>query len=183
MALASYLLRLGVCAIAVGLAAATSPPTTGDELPRPTDLHRWFTLGTTLRLGADGSERPDEMRHIQVRPEAYERFRSDGRFPDGATFAATFYGLERNGGAAPAPAKDGERVLYAQKVERFFSLEVLDRDHPDGRRFYMFRPGAAVAKPLPAGNACAACHNANGAVQGTFAQYYPAMAAPSGAHP
>lgn len=176
--------RLGICAIAIAtLVAATNRPANsqtsveamgGGELTRPTDFYRWVTLGTTLRLSGDGAEQPDEMRHIQVRPEAYDRFKSEGKFPDGATFAATFYGLERTGGQTPA--KPGERTLYAQRVERALSLEVLDSRHPDGRRFYVFRPGAASVKPLPAGNVCAACHNATGAMQGTFAQYYPAMA-------
>ena len=66
-------------------------------------------------------------------------------------------------------------MLYAEDKEVFFGIEVIDKSHPDGRRFYNFTNGATSATPLPAGNACAVCHNAKGGLQGTFAQHYPAI--------
>jgi hypothetical protein len=182
-ALLVTIVSLTVCVAATGLLARSSAPNdqagtssagpNHDEVSRPADLYAWPTLGTTLRMRLDGSNVPDEMRHVQVEPKAFDRFRSEGEFPDGTTFAVTFYALEQDG--KHSPKTDGEPALYAQGRQRFFGLEVLDRRHADGRRFYSFPPDAYKARALPAGNACAACHRSEATVQGVFAQYYPAM--------
>lgn len=135
---------------------------------RPTDVSRWVTLGTTLHMRPDDGKTPDEMRHVQMEPAAYAQLLRDGAFSDGTTFAVTFYALKADG--------VGASQLYAEDAERFFGLEVLDTHHPDGRRFYTYPPGGASARALPPGNPCAVCHNAHGARQGTFTQYYPTVA-------
>jgi hypothetical protein len=91
-----------------------------------------------------------------------------GTFPDGARLAVTFYALREDPSDTPP--------LFLGQKETFFALEVMDRSHPDGRRFYAFRPGQTAAAALPPGNSCAQCHAARGSFEGTFAQAYPVMA-------
>jgi hypothetical protein len=147
-------------------------------IARPKDVESWITVGTTLRMSRADPAAPEQFRHIQVEPGAYRALTANGRLPDGAVLAATLYAARRSETETP--------TMYAEDKEAGFLIEVLDKRHPDGRRFYVFKPGATSVAPLPAGNACAVCHNAKGALQGTFAQYYPlaakyAPAAASGA--
>lgn len=159
-------------ALLAGLAKAEAPA----AVSRPADVSPWITLGVTLHANAPGDHQPpDQLRHVQIEPGAYAQFLKDGAFPDGTTFAVTFHGLKTDGAGASR--------LFVEDGEQFFGLEILDAHHPDGRRFYAYMPGKTSAQALPAGNSCAVCHNANGARQGTFTQYYPTIAAKQhGAH-
>ena len=133
-------LLLGALVVAAPMAAGAADP----SAPRPADLDRWVTLGTTLR--ADAAGKPNHFRHVQLEPRAYAALLRDGALPDGAVLAVTFYAADHD----PQTAD-----LYAQGKETFFGLEVMDKAHADGRRFYTFTPGAPSAQALPAGNACA----------------------------
>jgi hypothetical protein len=167
------LAALGV-ALTAGAWPAGAQPDAKAPLARPADVETWVTLGTTIRATAADPATPNQFRHIQIGPGAWRALKASGRLPDGAVLAATFYSARRE---AETP------TLYAGDKEVFFSLEVLDKAHPDGRRFYNFPPGATSATALPPGNACAACHNAKGALQGTFAQDYPLAAKFAPPHP
>ena len=163
-----------LAALAAGAWPAGAQPDAKAPVTRPADVETWVTLGTTIRATAADPATPNQFRHIQIEAGAWRALKATGRLPDGAVLAATFYSARRE---AETP------VLYAADKEAFFALEVLDKAHPDGRRFYNFPPGATSATALPPGNACAACHNAKGALQGTFAQDYPLAARIVAAHP
>lgn len=136
------------------------------ELERPADLEVWPTVGTTVRL--DREQTPQQMRQVLIAPDDYAHFRRTGAFKDGTTFAVLFYPIALDSSHQPP--------LYYAQAEQALAMEVIDRTHPDGRRFYTLAPGSIRAAPLPAGNACAACHNARGGVDGTFAHLYPGLA-------
>lgn len=138
----------------------------GPELERPADLEVWPTVGATVRL--DREQAPQQMRQVLIAPDDYAHFRRTGAFKDGTTFAVIFYPVALDSSHQPP--------LYYARSEQALAMEVIDRTHPDGRRFYTFAPGSTRAAPLPAGNACAACHNAQGSVDGTFAHLYPGLA-------
>jgi len=150
-------------AIATIAPAAWAGP---DTARRPADADRWVFLGSTLHMKAEQPAEPQQLRVVHVDPAAYDHLVKTGAFPDGTRFAVAFYSLKTD-------ASDGGAPLYAGDKETFFALEVLDTKHPDGRRFYAFTPTQTTATALPAGNSCAACHNAHGSVQGTFAHDYP----------
>lgn len=157
-------MRLRAVVPAVTVLALAAPIRAADPGAKRPDVDRWISVGTTLR--ATAADKPNQFRHVQLEPGAYAALLKDGVLPDGATYAVTFY-------AAGHDAAEAD--LYAQGKEVFFGIEVLDKAHPDGRRFYNFVGVATTAQPLPPGNACAACHNAKGALQGTFAQHYPVI--------
>lgn len=157
----------------IALSGYSSSPVVGaagtaakSTVARP-DVHHWITVGTTLRMKAEDLTAPNQLRHVQLQPKAYETLLKTGALPDGAVLAATFHAVEHD---PDVP------TLYAPAKQVFFALHVLDKDHPDGRRFYNFAGDAETAEPLPVGNACAACHNSQGGLQGTFAQHYPLLA-------
>jgi hypothetical protein len=78
--------------------------------------------------------------------------------------------------AHDADATEASSQSLLLEASTVFALEVLDKSHPDGRRFYTYAPGAKTAEALPVGNTCAMCHNARGSLQGTFADDYPLTA-------
>jgi Cytochrome P460 len=149
-------------------ACSSGPEITGKgdaAITRP-DVSSWVSIGATLRVTEADPALPNQFRHVQLEPSAYKALLAAGAYPDGARLAVTFYSAHH---VAEMP------TLYAEDKEVFFGIEVIDKGHPDGRRFYNFTDGAISATPLPAGNACAVCHNAKGGLQGTFAQHYPVI--------
>jgi hypothetical protein len=164
MILAAAVAPLSLLALGVAQAAPEAP-----AMSRPADLAGWTTLGATLRMSAAAPSVPEQFRQVQLKPADYQAFLRDRAYPDGAAFGVTFHKARRDESETP--------TLYAPDKEFLFALEVLDKRHPDGRRFYTFAPGATAAQPLPPGNACAACHNAKGDLQGTFSRDYPLTAA------
>lgn len=138
------------------------------EAIRPADVVTWPTLGTTVRMDPATGSTPRQFRHVQIAPADFEAFVRTRAFRDGTTFAVSFYGATLDASHTPN--------LYHAGREQAFAMEIIDRAHPDGRRFYVFAAGATHAAPLPPGNECAVCHAAQGSFHGTFAHMYPAMA-------
>lgn len=152
-------------AISVAISAHAQSLTA--DLPRPA-VENWISVGTTVRASTSDPATPNEFHHVQIEPGAYRLLAATKALPDGAILAVTFYSARREPNSTPA--------LFAPDKEQLFALEVLDKTHPDGRRFYTYTPSAKTARALPAGNSCAMCHNARGSLQGTFAHDYPLTA-------
>ncbi|GAM98441.1 hypothetical protein U91I_02074 [alpha proteobacterium U9-1i] len=161
----------GACALLFALAFSASPgdaqPAADQTLSRPADLALWPSLGTTVRTDPTNPTLPRQMRHVQMAPSAYENLVRTLQLADGATFAVTFYGVEHDTTHTPS--------LYFAQREQALALEVIDRAHPDGRRFYVLPAGQPSAAPLPPGNECAVCHAERGSFDGTFAHMYPTL--------
>jgi hypothetical protein len=151
--------------LVLGVAAAQTRA--DDALARP-DIALWPTLGTTVRVQASDGVTPWQMRHVQIEPGAYVELLRTGRYPDGTILTADLIGVRLDATHTPP--------LYTADHPVALVVEVIDRTHPDGRRFYSFAPGAESASPLPAGNTCAVCHSEQGTLDGTFAHLYPATA-------
>jgi hypothetical protein len=161
-------LQVAMLVLLAAVACSSGPEIVGADtsLTRP-DVANWVSIGATLRVSEANPALPNQFRHVQLEPGAYKALTASGAYPDGARLAVTFYSARHE---AEMP------TLYAEDKEAFFGIEVIDKSHPDGRRFYNFTNGAMSATSLPAGNACAVCHNAKGGLQGTFAQHYPLIA-------
>lgn len=154
-------------ALPQSMGAVTEADANGPQATRPADLATWPSLGTTMRMNASDLTVPWQMRHMQIEPGAYQTLLRTSGYPDGAVLTATMSAVQRDSTHSPH--------LYRATQEVALGMEVIDRAHPDGRRFYIFTPGAATAAPLPAGNSCAACHAARGTFDGTFAHMYPTI--------
>jgi hypothetical protein len=168
MTVSQFLGFLALLVVALALPQAALSQNHGPDLERPADVEAWPTVGTTVRLDSQHGQTPSQMRQVLMAPADYAHFRRSGAYLDGTTFAVLFYPVALDNAHQPP--------LYHAQAEQAFAMEVIDRGHPDGRRFYMFAPGATRASPLAAGNECAICHNAQGSVDGTFAHLYPALA-------
>lgn len=161
-------MALGIALATATLAQASQQPATvkADLAPlsRP-DVSTWPTIGSTMRTDPAKPTIPAQLRQVQMEPGAYRRFVASRKFDDGAAFAVLFYSVALDTSHAPPFYHSGKEVAFA--------MEVIDRSHADGRRFYLFAPGAKQAAALPAGNECAICHRTRGTFDGTFAHLYP----------
>ena len=159
------------CAYGVASTASSRERAGGEPaqtLTRPVDLDTWPTVGVTMRMTEADPNLPAQMRQVQMAPDDYAHFVEALAYPDGAAFAVTIYGVRRDATHTPQ--------FFQAEREVAFAMEVIDRSHPDGRRFYVFDAGQDSASALPPGNECSSCHTARGSFDGTFAHAYPAMA-------
>ncbi len=164
------LLVAGVAAACFWSVSGTiaASPEAGAELERPSDVDAWPAVGVTMRMNKEDPSLPWQLRHVRMEPGAYASFVEQLKYADGTIFAVSFHPVNLDTTETPP--------LYHGLKEAGFAMEVIDRSHPDGRRFYVFEPGASRAAALPAGNECAACHNGRGSFDGTFASRYPEIA-------
>src|SRR5262245_17402029 len=154
MTIPQFLVFLALLCLALALPQAALSQNHGPQIERPADVEAWPTVGVTVRLDREHGQTPTQMRQLLMAPATYAHFRraGAGAFADGTTFAVIFSPVALDTSHQPP--------LYHAQAEQAFAMEVIDRAHPDGRRFYLFAPGATQAAPLPAGNECAVCHNA-----------------------
>jgi Cytochrome P460 len=152
--------------------------TAAGELLPPTDYREWvfLTSGFSMAYGPAAAEMAAAgikmMDNVYVPRAAYAAFRERGTWPDGTMFV-----LEIRAGEGTGSIVDGGHFqTYLAGLE----AHVIDsKRYPGGSGFFGFPTDDAgpsgPAKPLPSGNACAACHTKNGAVGNTFTQFYPTL--------
>jgi hypothetical protein len=103
-----------------------------------------------------------------MEPGAYRKFLETGAYPDGAMFLLSFYNSEQKASI--------NRSGFVQRDLDSFEIHLIDRRRPgEGHFFYPFGAKDQQAEVLPAGNPCIQCHLKDGALDGTFAQFYPTI--------
>lgn len=142
-----------------------------DRLVRP-DVTEWVFMGANLGLGyAEGefrSDRPGTFQLVYMEPQAYRYFSEFGEYADGTQFALTFWSIQEK----VEPELNG----FGQGEPVSFEIHLLDRRaFAEHRAFYLFSEGETSAAMVPPGNECVECHNAHGAYDGTFTQFYPPL--------
>jgi hypothetical protein len=152
-----------------GTAAAAPDYTPSGELVLPADYREWVYMSTGLDMSYN--ERTMNMGHsmfdnVFVDPAAWAQFKLNGHWPDKATFVLEVRKADSHGSIN----KKGQF-----QTEGRLGLEVHIRDEArfkGGWGFFAFE-GAGPAKQIPYTAECYACHQANGAVDTTFTQFYP----------
>jgi hypothetical protein len=162
-----------VLAAGAGLVAAGPKPaasfTPDGKLQFPKDYREWVYLST----GFDMSYQPGAAAgdhhmfdNVFVDRAAYAAFQKTGRWPEGTVFALEV----RMGSGQGSINKAGQFQTDRMALE----AHVKDRRFPSGWAFAGFR-GEGPAQPLPQTSACNTCHEAHGAVETTFVQFYPTL--------
>jgi hypothetical protein len=174
MSRAAISLALLLC-VAAGPAAADPAFTDKGELVRPADYREWIFLASGLGM-TYGPNRPQAGQaapfdNVFVNPESYRAFMKTGRWPEGTTFMLEIRSAEEN-----VSINAGGRT---QGALRAIEASVKDtKRYPDGGWSYFSFDGPqglkASAAPFPRTAGCYGCHSRNGAVEWTFAQFYPA---------
>jgi hypothetical protein len=143
--------------------------TAANELVVPADYREWIFLSSGLDMSyneTEGARAHSVFDNVFVDRAAWTAFKKSGHWPDKTVFVME----NRGAGTHGSINKHG----FFQ-TEDFQGLEFHVRDEhrfPGGWGFFVSN-GAQPATLLPTSATCYACHNANGAVDTTFTQFYP----------
>ena len=166
----SFLLQYGVAPASAqesGVSSHTPTYTADGKLVFPANYREWIYLTS----GVDMSYSPMQMDHsmfdnVFVNPEAYQAFLKTGTWPD-----KTMLVLEARMAGSKASINKSGHYQTAELMGREVHLK--DSAH-GGWAFYGF-DGDAPAKMISKEAACYSCHEAHGAVDTTFVQFYPTL--------
>ena len=155
------------------------PQWTADgQLKLPQGFHTWVFLGSPLTPHGlnDGKAGFPEYHNVYIQPEAYQAYRSTGKFPEGTIL------LKELQLTQPGTHPDGSRVESSGRGYFPGKANGIDISVKDGKRFsdtngwgfFNFGhhappyPKTATVQPK---DACAACHEAN-ATDMVFRRFY-----------
>jgi hypothetical protein len=143
------------------------------QLQKPGNLAEWIQTGASLggdyNEGAFDPQSPGVIGVVQMEPAAHRYFMENGTYADGTMFLLTFYRAE----AKSSPQLAG----FVQGDVTGQEIHILDKARFDegGHAFFMFPGATTTSTRIATGNECVACHTAEGAFDGTFSQFYPAI--------
>lgn len=146
--------------------------TKGGELVFPKDYRNWSFLSSSVAMSypEEGPGGHAMFGNLFVQPEARERFEKTGTWPDKTVLLMELRGV---GGK-----DDSFLNKDAQFQTDLMGYEAHVKDSARGGwGFYFIRTDAASGKALDKTAQCYACHEAHGAVDTTFVQYYPTLIA------
>lgn len=147
---------------------AEAPAYTVDgSLVTPAQYREWVFLSSGIDMSYTATQETEShvFNNTFVNPASYRAFLVTGHWPDGTTMV-----LEERG--AESPVSINKRGHTQSATVQALEFHVKD----NGRwSFYRLGDGAKAAKLLPMGAGCQACHEAHGAVDETFVQFYPTL--------
>jgi hypothetical protein len=172
-----WLILLGVAIAVVAqpeetTSSSQSPTYTADgKLLFPANYREWVYLTS----GVDMSYSPNGMAmdhsifdNVFVNPEAYRSFLQTGTWPD-----KTMLVLEVRKAGSNASINKSGHFQTAELMGR--EVHVKDSERFDGKWAFFGFDTDAPSKMVPKAAACYSCHQAHGAVDTTFAQFYPTL--------
>jgi hypothetical protein len=155
----------------IGAAAPDPGPryTPAGELLPPADYREWVYLSTGLDMSY--SDAPAMAGHsmfdnVFVDPVAWQGFKASGHWPDKAMFVLETRGAQSHGSINKRGAYQTSEVMGVE-------MHVHDEARFKGGWGFFAVSGAGPAKLIPYTAACYACHQAHGAADTTFTQFYP----------
>ncbi len=146
------------------------------EVVRPADYRQWVFLtsglGMTYGPNAPGPGQPAPFSNVFVSPASYQAFMQSGQWPNGTMFVLEIRRALENVSINAGGRTQGDVVALEASVKDTSRF-------PDGGWAYLSFDGAegsrSAAAPFPRTQSCYGCHSANGAVEWTFTQFYPAQ--------
>lgn len=151
--------------------AAPSYAANGDMLP-PTNYREWVYLSTGMDMSYSANANAggrSVFDNVFVNPEAYASFKATGTWPD-----KTVMVLE--GREARDHASINRHGHFQGSEVTGMEVHVKDEARFPGKwAFFDFGSSEKNGKLLPAAASCYTCHQASGAVDTTFVQFYPTL--------
>ncbi len=169
---------LAVVAIAIASAATVIAPraqtsdgpayTADGRLNFPAGYRTWVFLSSGLDMSYSPFALPGRhsFTNVFVNPGAYESFQKTGTWPDKTTLILEV----RRGETSGSINKNGQFQTDIVQTEVHLKDEARG-----GWAFYGFRDQTTPATMTARTADCYACHQANGAVDTTFVQFYPTL--------
>lgn len=160
------------CLIANGAAPQVSDSlpqyTPQNQLVRPQSYREWIYLSSGL--GMAYSPNPNSaplFTNVFVAPEAYRKFVATGAWPE-----KTMFVLEERAASSRGSINQGG---HFQGELRGIAVALKDSSRYSGKwAYFNFGLDAKSASANPP-ESCWSCHNAHGAVDNTFVQFYPTL--------
>ena len=145
----------------------------GNRMLRPGNYREWIWLSSGYATAyvpeTSGREDPNPLFHnVFVNPAAYRAFQQTGKWPDKTAFVLELRASVEKGSI-------NERGRFQGDVQ---ALEVHVKDErrfPNKWAFFSFSPKASAANAIPVTENCYSCHEQHGALDTTFAQFYPTI--------
>lgn len=156
----------------VAHAAVTDAPryaANGDMLP-PTNYREWIYLSSGIDMSY--AAKPAGMTmfdNVFVNPDAYRSFVATGTWPDKTVLALEVREAQSKGSINQSGHFQGEKLMG-------FEVHVKDEARfKGGWAFFDFDSPEKDGTLIPSGAPCYSCHQAHGAVDTTFVQFYPTL--------
>ena len=139
------------------------------QLLRPADYREWMFLSAGYGMNYSPGPGSHEMfTNVFVQRWAYDEFLTSGKWPEQSMFVID----ERDAASRSSINQKG----HYQTDLMGLAVEVKDSSrNPDKWAYYGFDTDGKMASAMPHGNACWSCHDAHGAVEHTFVQFYPIL--------
>jgi len=153
---------------AAASAAAPRYAEDGGLIP-PTDYREWIFLSSGVDMSY--SDAPATAGHsvfdnVFVEPSAWRAFKATGHWPDGTVFV-----LENR--AAASKGSINQHGQYQTEDRIGWEAHVRDEARFKGGWGFFAFAGPGPARMIPYSAPCYACHEAHGAVDTSFTQFYP----------
>ena len=162
--------RFAIVALALWALPATGAPLydAGGKLEFPKDYRTWIYLSSGLGMSYNPTPMGEALfDNVFVDPASYKAFLETGTWPDGTEFVLETREAEQKGSINKAGHYQGaavHREVHVKDSARF----------KGGWAFFPF-PTDAPAQMIPVTQDCYSCHQAHGAVDTTFVQFYPTL--------
>jgi hypothetical protein len=170
---AAFLVGLIVLPAVIGAEDSDGPQLTSDgQMRMPANYREWVFLSSGLGmtygpLGSAAGHDDPMFDNVFVNRSAYRSFLESGKWPD-----KTVLVLEVRGSQSKGSINHGGRF---QTGPMGVEVHVKDARLPGKWAFFSFDNGNTTAKPIPSSESCYSCHQASGAVDTTFVQFYPTL--------
>jgi hypothetical protein len=143
--------------------------TSSGELELPTDYREWVFLSSGLDMSYTEGAAPAEhsqFDNVFVDPASWAAFKTTGHWPDKTVFA-----MENR--AASSKGSINQRGSFQTEQLSGVEFHVRDQSRFKGGWGFFASAGVKPATLLADSASCYACHEAHGAVDTTFTQFYP----------
>jgi hypothetical protein len=163
---------------AAGAPALDAPPSDASAGPRysaagelipPPHYREWIFMSSGLDMSysdAPAMAGHSEFDNVFVDPIAWAAFKRTGHWPDKTVFVLEV----RSAGNKGSINKKG---FYQTEEEKGVEVHVRDESRFEGGWGFFILTGDKPAAVLSSSAPCYACHQAHGAVDTTFTQFYP----------
>lgn len=167
----------GLFLLSAVFAGAAAPVTFASDnaLLKPDNYREWIYIGTALTPNDLNGGKADfpEFHNVYMDRAGWQSWKKHGEFADRTVIAKELLSVGEHQAISGKGYFQGEFALLAVAVKdkRRFAAE------PGNWGYYLFDASAAAAtsaKPMRSAD-CAACHQAHGATDLVFSQYYPLL--------
>ena len=152
--------------------AAGDGPTYNDkgQLNLPENYREWVYLSTGLDMSYTPGANPDHhmFDNVFVNPASYKKFQETGTWPDKTMLVLEVRGAESKGSI-------NQRGNFQTGDVMGIEVHIKDEAKFPGKWAFFSFDNGKVGNLFPSGAACYSCHQAHGAVDTTFVQFYPTM--------